>query len=223
MNLLSYINRIYDITSPISKKTMIYPGDVKPSVKIQQDYDAGGFRVSALEFGSHTGTHMDAPKHVIEDGMGIDELPLERLMGPVCVVEVSPGEIQKSYLPKDLLPGDSIFFKTCPKPITKSPSPCKMQSDDLSRESYKSSDSYLGLEAALFLYESGVKTVGTDCLSIESTKGDGSIHRFLLSKSIVIIEGLELSHIPPKEYFFICLPLKIQGCDGAPARALLIE
>jgi len=204
INLLSYIKRIYDISTPISKEMAIYPGDVEPKVDVQQDYDNGGFRVSALGLGSHTGTHMDAPKHVFGDGMSIDELPLERLMGPVRVLEVSPGEITKRDLPDDLLPGDSIFLKT-------------------RRGEGETGNAYLSLEAAIYLSDSGIKTVGTDGLSIESDSGGGHIHKFLLSKSIIIIEGLRLEHIAPRDYFFICLPLKIKGCDGAPARALLFE
>ena len=125
-------------------------------------------------------------------------------MGPVRVLELEPGEITKKDLPDDLLPGDSIFFKT-------------------RRKEGKSGSTYLGLETAVFLSNLGIKTIGTDGLSIESDNGNGQIHRLLLSKSIIIIEGLNLEHIAPGEYFFICLPLKIKGCDGAPARALLFE
>lgn len=204
MNLLSYINRIYDISTPIFKEMAIYPGDVTPTVDVQQDYDSGGFRVSALGLGSHTGTHMDAPLHVFGDGMSIDEIPPERLMGPVRVFEAASGEVAKRDLPDDLLPGDSIFLKT-------------------RREGDNSGHAYLGLEAAVYLSDLGIKTIGTDGLSIESDSGDGHIHRLLLSKSIIIIEGLKLRHVAPGDYFFICLPLKIKGCDGAPARALLFE
>jgi arylformamidase len=209
MNLARENYKIYDISMTISPRMPVYPGDPRPDIQIHQDYGTGGCRVSRLRLGSHTGTHVDAPGHFIRGGVSIDRIPLKNLAGPARVVEVPPGEIKIEAIPADLKNGEIILFKTAVP--------------DLSMKSGKITCSHIDIETAKRLVATGAKAVGIDSLSIESPEGDGSVHRLLLSSSIPIIEGLVLKDVPPGEYFFVCLPLKIENCDGAPARAILIK
>lgn len=198
--LLPKIHKIHDISTIISKDMYVYPGDISPQIEIQQDYPEEGYRVSKLILGSHTGTHVDAPTHFIKEGLAIDQIPPDMLIGPARVIEVMPGKIKKEDIPQDLKVGEILLFKT------KSGLP-----------------SYIDDEAAKLITSMGIKALGTDSLSIESSEGSGSVHKKLLSEPVLIIEGLNLKKISPGNYFFVCLPLKIQGCDGAPARAILME
>mgnify|MGYP001155128693 CR=1 FL=1 len=194
-------NKVYDISTTISRNMAIYPGDISPKITVQQDYSKDGCRVSKLTLGSHTGTHVDAPKHFLKDGLAIDEVSIDTLLGPARVIEVSPGIIKKKDIPQDLKSGEILLFKT----------------------KDNSESCYIDDKVADYLIYTGIKALGCDSLSIESPEGTGIVHQKLLSKPVIIIEGLDLKSVPPGNYFFVCLPLKIKGCDGAPARAILMD
>ncbi|WP_422446486.1 cyclase family protein [Thermoanaerobacterium sp. DL9XJH110] len=238
MNSADNFNRykIYDISMTISPGMPVYPGDPRPDIKIHQDYSTGGCRVSRLRLGSHTGTHVDAPGHFIRDGVSIDRIPLKNLAGPARVVEVPPGQIKIEAIPSDLKNGEIILFKTAVPDLArnsngsakrKKPEMFSTGNGTSAAESgmiYRTNKCpHIDIQAANRLVSIGAKAVGIDSLSIESPEGDGSVHRLLLSNSIPIIEGLVLKDVPPGEYFFVCLPLKIENCDGSPARAILIK
>ena len=219
------IEQIYDISMQISSDMFIYPGDLPPEISIQQDYDMSGFRVSELVLGSHTGTHVDAQKHFFKEGLSIDETPLSSFMGPCRLIEASPGKINKETIPSDIGSGEIILFKTNKSLQEKSSKNDNYKKGGLypSVDTHLIQSCFLEIDTARLLLSYGVKAIGVDGLSIESPIGDGSVHRLLLSKSIAIIEGLKLCEVPPGQYLFICLPLKIKDCDGAPARAVLIK
>ena len=208
---------IYDISVPLIDGMPIYPGD--PAIQIQ-DWKAlsngDEANVSLLHFGAHTGTHVDAPAHFIEGAQQVESLPLDVLIGEAEVVEVpnNAESIDQVFVNERCSRGVSrVLFKTRNSGFWKA-APSEFQ------RSY----SYLELEAAEQLVTNGVRLVGIDYLSIESFKHEGHpTHLSLLSRGVVIVEGLNLTDIFPGKYELICLPLRIRGGkgDGAPARAVL--
>jgi arylformamidase len=204
--------KIYDVTVPISKDLVVYPGD--PQIKIERrsviGKDGSKANVSRYSFGSHTGTHVDPPFHFIENGITVDKLPLELLMGRVRVVEVAAPQIDEAVLGEfDFTADVRLFFKT--------------------RNSYLWSEKkffedfvYITPAAARALVNDGIKVVGIDYLSVEKFGAEEpETHLTLLSAGTVIVEGLDLRDIEPDNYEMICLPLKVKDGDGAPARVVL--
>jgi len=168
--------------------------------------------VSTLSLGSHTGTHMDGPFHFLPEGKGLHEMPFDAAIGRARVLEISDPE---SIKPDELRlhkirQGERLLFKTL------NSSRC-WQTDTFIEDFV-----YISQEAARYLASVGVKTVGIDYLSVGGDTKDGvETHRALLEADIWIIEGLDLSQVEPGTYELICLPVKIDGSDGAPARAIL--
>jgi arylformamidase len=205
---------IYDITVPIRAGMPIYEGD--PSVEIQA-WSAlakgDSANVSFLHLGAHTGTHVDAPAHFIEGANTIDKLPLEVLLGPARVVRVPDdrNEIDQGFLNScGLDQVERILFHT--------------RNSAFWNEGFRKDFTHLLPEAAEQLVNQGIKLVGTDYLSIEKFhSGHHRTHLTLLSRGVVILEGLNLTGVPEGDYELICLPIKIAGGagDGAPARAVL--
>jgi arylformamidase len=186
-----------------------------PPVRIERikSTDRGDVcNVSAMTLGSHTGTHMDGPLHFVPSGKGLDEMPLDATVGPARVIEIHDAE---SIKPKELAThriksGERVLFKT------KNSSRC-WRTDDFIEDFV-----YISREAALALAAAGVRTVGVDYLSVGGYKKDGvETHRALLAAGVWIIEGLDLARVPAGDYELICLPLRVQRSDGAPARAIL--
>ena len=208
------MSRIYDISVPIRSAGLVYPGNPEIEITLQQAVAKGaGANVSAIRFGSHTGTHADAARHFFDDGQPVDKIPLERLIGPALLLgfsddvrAVGAAELK----PHDLNGHKRILLRT-------------RNSVLLSQKDFMRDYTYLAPDGAEYLVDNGVEVVGIDYLSIEQFhSGHHRTHRTLLAKSVVILEGLDLSVPPPGEYQLICLPLRIEGCDGAPARAVLI-
>lgn len=209
--------QIYDVSVPLNAATPIFPGDpgiqVKDWLKLAKGDSAN---VSLLNFGLHSGTHVDAPSHFIEGGAKVDSLPLDSLVGPAEVVEVphSVCVIDEDFVTNNCSRrGERFLFKTLNSTFWS-------ESERGFREDYV----YIDPKAAQRLVDGGVKLVGIDYLSVEQFKStDFQTHRILLSHGVVIIEGLDLSAVPGGTYELICLPLKIaEGSgDGAPARVIL--
>jgi arylformamidase len=207
--------RIYDISIPVTAGGIVYPGNPPIEIEAQQALSRGdGANVSVLSFGSHTATHVDAAKHFFDDGQPVDELPLERLVGPCIVIEfdddvmsVGRAELQRH----DLHATKRVLLKT-------------RNSRVLQKQAEFVKDyTYVAPDGAEYLVELGIELVGVDYLSVEQFKsGHHRTHRTLLGAKVVIIEGLALAGVPPGEYQLACLPLKLRGLDGAPARAILI-
>jgi arylformamidase len=208
------VSRIYDISVPIRTGGLVYPGNPEIEIALQQAVAKGaGANVSIIRFGSHTGTHADAARHFFDDGQSVDLIPLERLIGPALLLNF-PDDLRAigaADLRKHDLKGQTrILLRT-------------RNSALLSQKEFVRDYTYLAPDGAQYLVDNGVELVGIDYLSIEQFhSGHHMTHRTLLARSVVILEGLDLSVPPPGEYQLICLPLRIQGCDGAPARAVLI-
>ena len=208
------MSRIYDISVPIRSGGIVYPGNPEIDITLQQAVAKGaGANVSAIRFGSHTGTHADASRHFFDDGQPVDQIPLDRLIGPALLVSF-PDSVRAigaaELKAHDLRGRTRILLRT-------------RNSALLSQKQFAPDYTYLAPDGAEYLVDKGVELVGIDYLSIEQFhSGHHQTHRTLLAKSVVILEGLDLSAPPPGEYQLICLPLRIEGCDGAPARAVLI-
>ena len=208
------MSRIYDISVPIRSGGLVYPGNPEIDISLQQAVAKGASaNVSAIRFGSHTGTHVDAARHFFDDGQSVDKIPLERLIGPALLVSFGDEvlSVGATELREHAVEGHKrILIRT-------------RNSALLSRKEFAKDYTYLAPDGAQYLVDLGVELVGVDYLSIEQFhSGHHRTHRTLLERSVVIVEGLDLSAPPPGEYQFICLPLRIEGCDGAPARAVLI-
>ena len=205
---------ILDVTVPITNSMPVWPGDpqvrLSPKSHLSRD-KSHTVRLTAIEMGSHTGTHLDAPYHFVEGGRRLHEIPLEQLTGRVAVINL-PGV--RSIGRKDLedLKWDGIervLFKT---------ENSKHWQDGKFYEDFV----YLEPDAAEFLAGRGVRLVGIDYLSIDKFKSEKHpTHFALLTKNIVILEGLDLSKVSPGEYTLFALPLNLQDADGAPTRVIL--
>lgn len=203
--------KIYDVTVPLSKELVVYPGD--PHVKITRrtkvNDNEAKWNLSRYTFSSHAGTHVDPPFHLIEDGVTVDKLPLELLMGPARVVEISAPYIDEAVLAEfDFTPDARLLFKT-------------RNSYLWSQKNFVKDYVYMTAGAARLLVNDGIKVVGIDYLSVDKFDSEPETHMTLLSGGAIIIEGLDLRDIEPGNYEMICLPLKVAGGDGAPARVVL--
>jgi arylformamidase len=187
----------------------VYPGD--PEVRLERvaAISQGDLaNTSRLDFGVHSGTHIDAPAHFVEGAASVEAIPLEQLVGPVQLVDateigrsIDAEAIDRLEIPTGT---ERVLFKTTNSKLWKR--------DDFSERFVRLSES-----AALRLVELGLRLVGIDYLSI----GDESVHRALLGAGVIPLEGLDLRVPPAGRYRLICLPLKIVGSDGAPARVLI--
>lgn len=211
----SNMAKIYDVSVPIRDGGLVYPGNPQIHVALQQAVAKGaGANVSNVEFGSHTGTHVDASKHFFDDAQTVDQIPLETLMGPAVVLEFSEDvrAVTRSDLETAGLGGaERVLLKT-------------RNSNYLTQDpTFHPDYTYLAPDGAEFMVANGVKLVGIDYLSIEQFhSGHHLTHLTLLRAGVVIVEGLNLNGIAPGKYELRCLPLKLAGADGAPARAVLI-
>ena len=209
------MKRIYDISVPVRSGGLVYPGNPEISIDLQQAIAKGaGANVSHISFGSHTGTHVDAAKHFFDDGRTVDRISLDRLVGPAVLIAM-PEELMSvgaTDLEKHDLKGQKrVLIRT-------------RNSSFILEQEFHRDYTFLAPDGAEYLVSIGVELVGVDYLSIEQFhSGHHRTHRTLLEKDVVIVEGLALSEPPPGEYEFTCLPLRLEGLDGAPARAVLVE
>ena len=209
--------QVYDVSVPLSANTVTYPGD--PGIAIKhwlRMADGDPANVSLINFGLHSGTHVDAPAHFIEGGAKVGTLPLDSLLGEAEVIEVAPhiDMIDKRFVAANCISGSQrVLFKTRNSVFW----------GDTER-GFHEDYVYIDPNAAHWLVESGVKLVGIDYLSVEKFNSDSfPTHLAFLSRGVVIVEGLDLRAVPAGQYELLCLPLKIAGGsgDGAPARVIL--
>lgn len=209
--------QIYDVSVPLSGSTPTYPGD--PGIEIKDwltlaNGDAAN--VSRIDFGLHSGTHVDAPAHFIAGGSRVESLPLSSLVGEAEVVEVGNDirVIDEDFVAANCASGaQRILFKTRNSAFWNN-----------TQEGFRADYTYIHPDAARRLVDSGIKLVGIDYLSVEKFQSEKfDTHLALLSSGVVIVEGLDLRAVTGGIYELFCLPLKIAGGsgDGAPARVIL--
>ena len=206
-------SRYYDVTVPISARLPVWPGD--PKVRLERSRFADGDNVVhslRLHLGNHTGTHVDAPRHMLEGGATLDQIPIERWLGPARVLAVEAPQVGAEELAGVDLEGiDKVLFKTA-------------NAGKLHEPEFDTDFVALTPSGARLLVERGVRLVGIDYLGIEAySSEDFATHHILLGAGVLIIEGLDLARVPPGDYELLCLPLAIERGDGAPARVVLRE
>ena len=203
--------KIIDISLPISNETLVHPSEDFLKIEPNRRFEKDGVRTSKIAIGSHTGTHIDAPRHFLEKGVGIDKIDLEKCMGPAQVVEIpkNVAVIEKEHL-EGKINSPRVLFKT------KNPS--------LYNKPYTKDFTSLGVFGAEYLIEREVVLVGIDYVGIEASGSPGHpVHTKLLENKVVIVEGLNLSKVSEGKYELRILPLNLTNLDATPARAILIR
>jgi arylformamidase len=205
--------RLIDVSVLLRPGVPTYPGNQPFEFEpVKRIANGDSSNVSRLVMGTHSGTHVDAPKHFFDDKPGIDSLSLDLLIGRARVVDMPVrGGITDEHLAKAGLREDlRVLFRT--------PNSALWNTHDGFHEDY----TYLAESGARYLVDQGVKVVGVDYLSVEQFhKAGAPAHHALLGGGVVIIEGLDLSEAEAGAYEMFCLPLRIEGADGAPARVVL--
>jgi arylformamidase len=202
-----------DVSVPLTDGMLTWPGD--PPVRITRalDLERGDpYTLSHLDLGAHTGTHVDAPRHYLRDGASLDAMPLEATVGRARVIAIEdPVSVTAAELEKHALArGERVLLKT------------RNSARRWVAEPFDEGFVYVSHGAALHLAACGVRTVGVDYLSVGGFRHDDeATHRALLGAGIWVVEGLDLSRVEAGAYELICLPLRVAGAEGAPARALL--
>jgi len=209
--------KIYDISLAISSQLPLWPGDPPFGLERVTSMEAGAHdNVSRLNMGVHTGTHVDAPFHFIRDGRTAESLSLSVLTGPALVVRI-PDQvplISAEVLEQAQIPSgeERLLFRTSNSALW----------GQGTREFHPGFVA-IPADGAEWLVRRGVRLVGVDYLSVSPYQNSVPTHRTLLQEGVVILEGLDLSAVPPGKYTLYCLPLKLVGSDGAPARAILVK
>lgn len=205
---------IHDISVPLQNGMHFWEGDPEPNISRIEAHERGdAWTTSHLSFAAHIGTHIDAPLHRIRGGNTVDKLDLQTLLGRAYVVDLMQveTEITASDLIARNVPSDvkRLLFKT-------------RNGDLWAREGFQKNFVALSADGAEWVVERGIKLVGMDYLSADVFLTDTApAHDTLLNASVVIVEGMMLQHVAAGWYTLICLPIKIAGADGAPARAIL--
>lgn len=207
--------RTYDITLTISPDLPTWPGDPGIEIeRVEKIEDGSNANVSRIDMGVHTGTHVDAPFHFLQDGVTVDQLNISLLIGRAYVLHLPDVDlITAAVLEEAQIPPRTrrVLFKTRNSELWEK------------KETVFQTD-FVGLskDGAEYLVRRGVKLVGMDYLSVAPYKKSRPTHERLLEAGVVIVEGLDLSEVAQGRYTIYCLPLKIANSDGAPARAILI-
>jgi len=204
--------KLIDVTVPLDANLPVYPGNTPFTLEaIKRIARGDSSNVSSLHLSAHAGTHVDAPRHFLDGAGGADSLPIELLLGRARVIEVTS---RKGVAPEDLAGYDlaedvRVLIKTSNSRLWGSP--------DFHQD-------YVGVTeaGARYLVDHGVKVVGVDYLSVEEFRKPGApAHHTLLGAGVIVIEGLNLRDVEPGIYEMLCLPLRVVGSDGAPARVIL--
>lgn len=203
--------RCIDITRTLGLDEVIYPGDPPFSKRrIASIANGDAVNVTELTLGSHSGIHLDAPRHFLAGGPTLEDIPVGRFFLEVQVLEVEDSEAVRAAHVRgaNLKPGEGILFRT--------------KNRELPRDSFSDDYVYVTPEAARAVVELGAALVGLDYLSVERPGDiDFPVHRTLLGAGILILEDVNLGAVVPGSYTLVCLPLKWSGGDGAPCRAVL--
>ena len=206
---------LIDISVPVYSGMVYYPGDPGAEIAVSRSIDSGDIaNITELRLGSHCGTHVDAPSHFENDVRTVDRIPLDVLVGQARVLDLTGAASQVSRL--DL---EAAGAAGATRLLLKTKNSRLWTEPEFNKDYVSLSD-----EAADFIVTSGVVLVGIDYLSIEEYRSETfAVHHALLGASVAVLEGIDLSNVAPGDYELVCLPLKVKGGDGAPARAILID
>jgi len=211
------MRKIYDLSVTITPQLAVWPGDTPIYLERESKSEEGAnSNVSRMNISVHTGTHVDAPRHFMQGAKTIEAIPIETLVGEVQVIEIPPevslitAKDLKAAGVKDGV--ERLIIKTR-----------NSQFFPAQSSVFHTSYSGIGVDGAEWLVKAGVKLVGTDYLSVAPYKATRPTHEVFLRAEVVLVEGLVLQDVAPGIYLLCCLPLKLGGSDGAPARVVLIE
>ncbi|WP_173916402.1 cyclase family protein [Halobacillus sp. Marseille-Q1614] len=201
--------KMIDITAPVYEGMPVYKNkpEKQPNFNSQTN---GHVTESRLEIDAHTGTHIDAPLHMVNDGDTFESISLESLVGDAKVfdlTEVEDGITKQDLEGLDIEENDFVLFKT------------KNSFED----EFNFEFIYVKEDAANYLVEKKIRGVGIDSLGIERSQPEHPTHKALFGAGIIVIEGLRLKEVEPKSYHMVAAPMKLLGTDAAPARVLLFE
>lgn len=202
---------ILDVSIPIRTRMPIYPANAGVALRrIDAIADGAVANVSAVDLGAHTGTHVDAPNHFLDGAGSVDTVALEPLIGPAVVVDATAVDktLDAAAVAVAGVPvgAERVLFRT-------------RNSQLWEQEEFNEDFVSFDASGARALLDAGVRLVGIDYLSI----GDPGAHRALLGADVAVVEGLDLRAVEPGPYQLVCLPLKLVGSDGGPARAVLLR
>ena len=213
MAKLTSESRWIDVTVPVKEGMVHWPGDRPFTSKSRGDMNRGDVcNLSHFSLGAHTGTHMDAPLHFIRNGKPMGTMPIDAVIGPARVIEIKdresikPDELKQHRIRK----GQRILFKT------------RNSKRRWDNKPFDQDFVHIRCDAAEYLVDRGVRTVGVDYLSIGGYERDGvETHQAILGAGIWVIEGLDLSKVTSGRVDLVCLPLKVVDAEGAPARVIV--
>jgi arylformamidase len=204
-----------DVTVPMHAAMPTWPGDPPIVLERERSLDRGdASNVTRLAFGAHTGTHVDAPLHFLAKGAAVDRMPLDAMLGPARVIAIRGGPVigRAALEREDVREGERILLRT------------ENSDRPWFREPFRPRFVSLAPDAAEYLAQRRIRCVGVDYLSVgpfDAEAENARTHRLLLAAGVWIVEGLDLSAVNPGAYELLCLPLRLEGVEGAPARALL--
>jgi arylformamidase len=206
--------KTHDVSVVLRPTLPVWPGEPALEIRRVRSIASGDpANVSAFGSGCHIGTHIDAPLHFIEGGKSVEQLPLDLFLGRVrvCAMEVRSCIGREDIEQLGLRSGERVIFKTS-------------NSNLWEMGTFQRDFVYITEQGARCLVDTGAKTVGIDYLSVERFGLEGSpTHHILLGAGIGVIEGLDLRVVEPGDYELVCLPLRLAGADGSPARVILRE
>lgn len=207
---------IIDISVSTSPDTIIYPGDPTPEYGLLLSLKKGEIaNVGYIKQGIHHGTHVDVPVHFIDGAKTFDQMPMNHWMGKVLVIDLTLVDKCIKALDLENIPLENyqrILFKT------------KNSMEYYKRKEFAEDFIFIDKSACDLIVKSGIKTVGLDYITIDPFGSkEFPAHKTLLSNEVCIIECINLENVDPGEYYLMCLPLKLVGTDGAPARAILMD
>lgn len=200
--------KIHDLTRTISQDMPVYPGDPKPKFDPYATIKDNNANITRISVGSHTGTHVDAPWHFLQEGNSIDMEPLDKFIGEAAIIDASGKNsiTAEDFSGYDIRSNDIILIYT-------------------GTGDRRTDFAYVDISAAEWMVEHEIKCVGIDTASVEEYgKKDAPVHKMLLARNVGIIENLaNLKQFAGSRMFFVCLPLPLKGIDGSPARATLFD
>ncbi|GAA4710391.1 cyclase family protein [Brevibacillus fulvus] len=204
--------KVYDVSAAIHADMAVYKNkpEKKPQIRVVQDFDTAAARESRADLDMHTGTHVDSPLHMVPGGGTVATLPLDKLVGPCRVLDLThvQGGITRNDLQGLQMEKDEILVLKTKNSLV---------------DHFDPDFVYLAEDGAKYLAEIGIRSVAIDALGIERSQPGHPTHKTLFEAGIVIFEGLRLAEVPAGNYFFVGAPIKLLETEAAPARVLLFE
>jgi len=208
--------KIIDISVGIDENLPVWPGDPNPHLSWIGSINAGdSANITGISMGAHTGTHIDAPLHFLQNGASLDEIALSTLIGDAQVLEV-PGDA--ALITAEVL--TSLEEICCERLLLKTRNSQFWSGSGLE---FRQDFTALDVSAAEFLVRRGVRLIGIDYLSIAPFNDPTPTHTLLLRQNVVILESINLADVPAGFYQLVCLPIKLTAREAAPVRAVLIS